>query len=698
MAAYLIIVEGETDCWALWHAGYPAIGLPGASNIKCLTLAHVAGFERLIVVSEPDAAGARFPATIADHLRDLGHTGRVDVLFIGTSGFKDPAALYADDPASFRERFDVLLKATERAVESPLTIAPPYEITKDGRTVFRKESKGGHSEVAVTVDLANFHARVIEDTIRDDGVAQDRTLMIEARVDSKAKQLIPIPAAQFARLDWTAQIRGGAVICAGSGVRDRLREAIERLSGRAKERMIYTHTGWREIAGEWVYLHGDGAIAADGIRRDIQAELPPSLADFKFSDPPEGAELRAALQASAAMLDIGDHAITLPLFAAIWRAAIGEVDFALFLVGETGSKKSSLAAVAQRHFGATFDRERLPASWASTANFLENLAFRTKDALLVIDDFRPATHSFDREMQKEAERIFRAQGNRSGRGRMNADGTERPTRTPRGMILTTAEEFVWGSSLEARMVVLEVTRDALSLEKLKAMHQVGAAGVLSAAMAGWVRWLAPRLLEVRTRILRRAADIAGDMAGTHARVALALGELQATLEVWEEFSGIRVPALGHTFAGKAAAQAADSGEQNSTAKFIDLLMSALSNGRAHVRTVNRVKPTTEAALGWTLNPQGAFVAQGITVLYVDETTGEWFLDLNSAYMVVQGMSNDGNRPNISVRMLTRLLSEHGYLSRTELMHNNYHVRKMIDGVVFRWLAIDPSKFNLPTIS
>ena len=67
MAVYLIICEGETDCWTLWNAGYPALGLPGASNVKCLQLAHVAGFERLIIVSEPDAAGAKFPAVIADH-------------------------------------------------------------------------------------------------------------------------------------------------------------------------------------------------------------------------------------------------------------------------------------------------------------------------------------------------------------------------------------------------------------------------------------------------------------------------------------------------------------------------------------------------------------------------------------------------------------------------------------------------------
>lgn len=695
MAAYLIIVEGESDCWCLWHAGYPAIGLPGASNIKCLTLAHVAGFERLIVVSEPDAAGARFPATIADHLRDLGHTGRVDVLFIGTSGFKDPAALYADDPASFRERFDVLLKATERAVESPLTSAGPYEITKDGRTIFRKQVKSGHSEILVDVELANFHARVVEDTIRDDGVAQDRTLTIEARVDSKAKQVIQLPAAKFSSLEWTSQIRGGAVICAGSGVRDRLREAIERLSGRATERMIYTHTGWREIAGEWVYLHGAGGIGVDGLRGDIQAELPDSLAQFSLPHPPAGAELREALKTSASMLDAGAPEVMVPLFAAIWRSALGEADFSIFLIGETGSYKSSLAAVAQRHFGPAFDRKNLPASWSSTANFLENLAFHAKDALLVVDDFRPATHGLDRELQKEAERLFRAQGNRSGRGRLRADGSQRPVRVPRGMILTTAEEFVWGRSLEARMVVLEIAK--ISLDKLKVLHDAGAAGVLSAAMSAWVQWLAPRLLEVRKRVAKRAEEVAQNFVGSHARTALALGELQATLELWSEFSQIPVPRLAGVFTDHATAEAVEEQDQTPDTRFVELLVSAMQHGRAHVRTIVGMKPSGgEVGLGWTIDRSGSFIPQGITVLWVDEAATEWFLDINAAYQVVMMSSNDGNRPSVSVRVLTRLLAEHGYLTRTDKEGGRfYKIRKTINGAQMNVLAIQPGRFGLP---
>lgn len=699
MANFLILVEGETDAWTLWYHGYPALGLPGATNVKCLRAEHIAGFERIIVVAEPDGAGQKFPMLIAEHLRALNFGGPIDTLAIGSSGYKDPSALHCADPLQFREIFDALLKEAQRAPEEPLTIAGPYAIAKDGGTVFHKTIKSAHSEVVSVQELANFHARIVEDIMRDDGVSHERMLTIEAQVDSKAPQTIELPATQFGKMDWCAKLRGGAVICAGQGVRDRMREAIERLSGRARERTIYTHTGWREINGEWIYLHGGGGIGAEGIRVDIEAELPPSLTEFRLPPPPAGAELREALRASAEMIEVGDRAITLPLFGAIWRAALGECDFSVFLIGETGSYKSSLAAVAQRHFGANFNRERLPASWASTANFLENLAFRAKDAILVIDDFRPATHSFDRELQREAERIFRAQGNRSGRGRMNADGSERPTRAPRGMILTTAEEFVWGASLRARMVELEVARGQLSLDKLILLHQAAQAGVLAAAMAGWVQWLASRLPDVRERMTRRAEEIAREFARqAHPRAALALGELQATIELWQEFAEIDLGRVGSVFLGRSETQEEHDEATNEAAKFANILMSTLSNGRAHARTIHKAKPSGEGALGWVLDRTGQFVAQGVTTLWCDENESLWYLDLNTAYALVMGMSNDGNRPNVSMRMLVKLLNEHGYLLRTDNREKwGYRVRKMIDGAQISLLALDGERFGLPRI-
>lgn len=103
--------------------------------------------------------------------------------------------------------------------------------------------------------------------------------------------------------------------------------------------------------------------------------------------------------------------ITLALLAAVYRAALGKVDFSVFVAGHTGVFKSALAALCQQHFGAVMDGSSLPANFASTGNALEWLAFYAKDALLVVDDFAPSGRGADAELQNIAERLFRAAGN-----------------------------------------------------------------------------------------------------------------------------------------------------------------------------------------------------------------------------------------------------------------------------------------------
>jgi hypothetical protein len=62
------------------------------------------------------------------------------------------------------------------------------------------------------------------------------------------------------------------------------------------------------------------------------------------------------------ILDAAPASVAIPLVAATYAAPLSFIvnpDFALWLVGPTGSLKSELAALAQRHFG-TFDRKTLP--------------------------------------------------------------------------------------------------------------------------------------------------------------------------------------------------------------------------------------------------------------------------------------------------------------------------------------------------
>src|ERR1700694_3992830 len=63
-AGYLVLVEGESDCWTLWYQGFPALGLPGAEMASLLEESMVSGIDRLYIVQEPDSGGT----TIVSHL------------------------------------------------------------------------------------------------------------------------------------------------------------------------------------------------------------------------------------------------------------------------------------------------------------------------------------------------------------------------------------------------------------------------------------------------------------------------------------------------------------------------------------------------------------------------------------------------------------------------------------------------------
>ena len=70
---------------------------------------------------------------------------------------------------------------------------------------------------------------------------------------------------------------------------------------------------------------------------------------------------------------------------------------------------------------------------------------------------RPTGTTTDvQRLHREADRLFRAAGNRSGRARMRADGGSRPTYST-GLLISTGEEIPSGQSLRARLLVLELT-------------------------------------------------------------------------------------------------------------------------------------------------------------------------------------------------------------------------------------------------
>jgi hypothetical protein len=488
-----------------------------------------------------------------------------------------------------------------------------------------------------------------------------------------------VRASEFTAMNWPLTAWGvQAIVSAGQGARDHLRAAVQTMSLDVVRRTVYQHTGWRELAGGWAYLHAGGAITATGLTTEVAVELESRLSFYRLPPPPEGASLVRAVRGELGLLELTKPRIMAPVLGTVFRSVLGPVDASVQLQGATGSGKSEVAALAQQHFGAGMDRTHLPADWMCTATALEALAFGAKDALLVIDEFKPGEGRSDADqLHAKADRVLRAQGNLSGRQRGKADGSLRADRHPRGMILSTGEDAFRGESLQARVLPVPVRCDDVVLTTLTPYQQDAAAGLYAQAMAGFLRWLAARFADVRAGLKDAHAQLRDRALGgaAHPRVPGVIANLALGWSYYLDFAleagAITAQEREDTFrqvwdtlVEAGAEHAAEVANREPARRFLTLVLSALSSGRAHLTTTEGGQPPDADRWGWRVQETPAtggvsaeqWRPQGHQIGWVD---GEnVYLDPESSYAEVQRLADEqGARLAVSQSQLTRRLKE-----------------------------------------
>jgi hypothetical protein len=644
-------------------------------------------------------------------LQDVLDAGGAEALFRDKALMQALADLAGSDPtafaavrASIRQR--VSLRDLDRALQpfrqhtrQPDGEDAPVYFEADGYTYRNAQTKEGPIRLA----LCNFTARIVEEVLHDDGVEQTLRLAVQGALADKS--ILPraeISASDFAGMGWVVPAWGTrAVVFAGMGTKDHFRTALQLLSGDVPRRTVFRHIGWRKIGEGWVYLHAGGAIGADGQINGMPVLLPEPLIGFCLPPPVEGPELADAVRASLGLLHLGPERLTFPLLAAVYRAVLGETDFALHLTGPTSSFKTEAAALAQQHYGPGMDARHLPANWSSTGNALEALAFTAKDALLVIDDFCPTGSTTDVQRQhKEADRLFRGQGNRAGRQRMGADSSLRPTKAARGLVTSTGEDTPRGQSLRARMLVLEISPGDFGPPppelnpRLSAYQQVAAAGKYATALAGFIRWLASQYGKIRNRLrqeqvgLREQATAEGQHARTPGIIAdLALGlryllNFAQSVGAISETEGADLYKRGWAaLAEAAAAQAGHIGSGEPAGLFVRLLSAAIASGRAYVAGPEGLAPKEAERWGWrrrSSGPSEEWQPQGYQIGWVDGQ--DLYLEPDAAYAAAQELAREqGDSFPVTAQTLRKRLREKGYLASVDAQRQKLTVRRTLQG-------------------
>ncbi len=238
-AGYLIIVEGESDCWTLWYHQFPALGLPGAEMANKLEEAYLAGIDRVYIVQEPDAPGTKFVKSIEQRLEAWKWAGKGYVVTLPDA--KDPNELHKQDMKGFKAAFQQALDHaeplfTKRAQPvspssdykpAPFTLQellarelPPVrwaipDILPEGLTLLAGKPKLGKSWFALSVALSIAAGGF---ALGKQPVTQGEVLYLalednERRLQSRAKQLLAsmtgVPSGIEFELHWPRLDRGG---------------------------------------------------------------------------------------------------------------------------------------------------------------------------------------------------------------------------------------------------------------------------------------------------------------------------------------------------------------------------------------------------------------------------------------------------------------------------------------------------------
>jgi len=594
--------------------------------------------------------------------------------------------------------------------EATIEISDRYRV-EGNRFQLKRDGKDGDTYY---VTLSDCMFWITEDLVRDDGATEESLFTVEG-MNASGKRLQPgtVRRSEFAAMNWPLTLWGlDATIYAGQGTKDHVRVAVQLLSAQRGYvvRREYQQTGWRNLGGRWAFLHAAGALGADGNDPSVVVTLPGPLGRVLLPDQPAAADMRSKVLETLHLLDLAPLRITAPLFATVIRAFFAEihvVDMALSLVGPSGAGKTETAALVQAFVGADFSSRQLMISWSSTANAIERLTFQASCIPTVVDDlalYGPANEVARR--YATFERVVRSAGNADGRGRMNADGTLRPTYFPRGAVFSTAEGIPPGHSVIARAPVVEIGPKDIDFDRLTTLQRSARSGVFASVSSAFLQWMAGQYEDLRTTYPTLIEDTRAELMtrpSAHRRTPdMSAGLLSAAAEflrfcresgaLTEDESAQTYDRVESGVLDFTKAQADHLKAEDPVDGFIGLIQSALNSGMAHLADVaTGSEPIGATAAGWRirmirtrdgLEPEAQ--PQGLCIGWTDESN--CYLDLKSTINVCQGISTkNGSSIGLGATTLAKRIDERGLVVSREPSH--LQIKRTIAGTRRRVLHL-----------
>ncbi|MDO9046995.1 MAG: cell wall-binding protein [Methylobacter sp.] len=580
-------------------------------------------------------------------------------------------------------------------------------LIKNGAFYQTKSVRGQDEDTVVEFPLCDFTCSIKEEVTQEDGLTDSTFLRVEGRkANGGLLPLVDVPAKSFysSQGSWANEHWGTLpFIYPGAAKKDNLRAAIHlfsQLDGDIPRRTVFKFTGWRKIGDTWHYLTGSGAITGSGLVDGVEVDLGAGhMSRYQLPTPLTGEQLKIAVADTLALLDVcpAKPHIGVALLAAVARSPLGEchpTDFAIWMHGLTGSKKSAIAAIALAFYG-NFTARSFPGNWSDSVNDAEAKSHQAKDAIFVMDDFKPSVSQTEAaKLHAMAERLIRNTGNQAGRGRRDSTMQAKSAPYNRSLMLVTAEDLPRGQSLLGRLLILELTRADVDNSVLTRLQQAAQAGSLAGLMSVYLQWLAPRLDQIKKDFPKnvetfRNAALRDGLASSHPRAPEIYANLAAGAETFLEFledsgmmtseqSNLLLSTIETELRQAFSEQGAYQTDQDETERFLQLLRAALSSGTAHIACRLNQGPPPSRPFSWGWRDAGAvnlagnkdYSPMGDCMGWFCDASGttsaEVWLQQDTAFKIVQQFArSQGDSFLISASSLWRRMYEKGLIVKTE---------------------------------
>jgi hypothetical protein len=238
---------------------------------------------------------------------------------------------------------------------------------------------------------------------------------------------------------------------------------------------------------------------------------------------------------------------------------------------------------------------------------------------------------------------------------------------------------------------LELSKGSIEISALTKCQRDAQGGLYAEAMGAFVKWLAGRYEEARAWLDQKIAEHrARALCNTaHARTPDIVANLQAGFDLFLEF-GEACGAIDRTERDRLArccwealrdAAMEQSKHQASTepaTRFLDLLRSLLSSGRAHLEAREGGEPSRSETCGWKGDNSARRMPRGECVGWV--TDDDVYLEPTTAFRAVQLAGRDsGEVLAIGENTLRKRLHEKGFLASVDEARQTLTVRRSFSG-------------------